>query len=142
MYKEKYITSDPSANSSSNEYLQKYLKEHERFSSSNYSFRTSSYVDHAKLITYEKNSLIITSGYKSRLITYGNDSWLVALGENSVLIAMALNCKFILAKGCVAAICWFDGDNTRPSIIRESEGIIKPFVPYCLDKYGFPQVYT
>lgn len=141
MSKEEYITSDPCANSFSNETMQERLKEHKGFLSQNYSFRTASYVDHAKLIAHKKHSSIIASGYKSRLIALGDESWLVALGEDSVLIAIGLNCKFILAKGCTAVICWSDGNNIRPSIIRESEGIIKPFVPYYLDENGFPQEY-
>lgn len=141
MYKEKYITSDPSANSSSNETMQERLKEHKGFLSQNYSFRTASYVDHAKLIAHKRHSSIIASGYKSRLIALGDESWLVALGEDSLLIAIGLNCKFILAKGCTAVICWSDGNNIRPSIIREGQGMIKPFVPYYLDENGFPQEY-
>lgn len=141
MSEEKFITSDPCIRLFPHETMQERLKEHKGFLSQNYSFRTASYVDHAKLIAHKKNSLIIASGYKSRLIALGDESWLVALGEDSVLIAIGLNCKFILAKGCTAVICWSDGNNIRPSIIREGQGMIKPFVPYYLDENGSPQEY-
>lgn len=136
MSKEGYITSDPCASSFSNETMQEHLKEHKGFLNQNYSFRTASYVNHAKLIAHKKHSSIIASGYKSRLIALGDESWLIALGDDSVLIAIGINCKFILAKGCTAVICWSDGKNIHPSIIREGENGIKAFVPYQLKGNG------